>query len=181
MKNNLFVMIGPPGVGKSYYVRKNLPNTTIISRDDVREKHADLNGIKYNDLFNEDPKISEINASVKREVEDLLAQASVGDKDVAIDMTNINRAERSYILNRFSKDNFQFVALDFMIDPNNFEKLVRSNELRDIEHMKVGRRKTLPRHFLKIMIDKYEKPTEEEGFDIIKKIDVDTRIVNLPL
>ena len=64
-------MIGPPGVGKSYYVRKNLPNTTIISRDDVREKHADLNGIKYNDLFNDDPKISEINASVKREVEDL--------------------------------------------------------------------------------------------------------------
>lgn len=181
MKNNLFVMIGPPGVGKSYYVRKNLPNTTIISRDDVREKHADLNGVKYNDLFKDEPKMVEINTIVKKEVEELLAHASAGDKDVAIDMTNINKVERSYILNRFSKDNFQFIALDFMIDPNNFDKLVRSNELRDMEHMKVGKRKTLPKEFLRIMIDKYEKPTEEEGFDIIKKIDVDTRIVNLPL
>jgi hypothetical protein len=179
MKNNLFILIGPPGVGKSYYVKKNLPDTTIISRDDVREKHAAKNGLAYNDLFSDEPRIVEINADIKAEVEELLASAVAEDKDVAIDMTNINRTERSYVLSRFPKDRFQFVALDFMIDPDNFEKLVRSNELRDIEHMKVGRRKTLPRHFLKIMIDKYEKPTEEEGFDIIKKIDTDTRLTNL--
>lgn len=44
-------MIGPPAVGKSTWLKKNHPNSFVISRDDIVNEVAGEIGLTYDDLF----------------------------------------------------------------------------------------------------------------------------------
>jgi hypothetical protein len=51
-KPRLYFLIGPPAVGKSTWIKNNIPNATIISRDDLVELVAEESGIgTYDDMF----------------------------------------------------------------------------------------------------------------------------------
>ena len=54
--------------------------------------------------------------------------------------------------------------------------LMKSNEFRDIELKKSGKDKIITRQVLQMMFDRYEPPTEEEGFDRVTEIDVNSRL-----
>lgn len=177
-KNKVYVLIGPPGVGKSTYIKNNsaLKDAVIVSRDNIVERVAEENGYTYTQLFGNTPEIKELNKKINSELSSNIESASTGNKDVVIDMTNMNIKSRASVLGRFPKSKFMRIALDFMPDSSNYESLLKSNELRNIELKKQGKDKDITRSVLQMMIDRYEPPTEEEGFDRITDIDVNPRL-----
>jgi len=48
---DLFVLIGPPSIGKSTWINENIPNAYIISSDEVTEAVAAAEGMSYDDMF----------------------------------------------------------------------------------------------------------------------------------
>jgi hypothetical protein len=51
LEKTLYILVGPPSVGKSTWVGNNVPNAFVISRDDVVEQVASEVGLTYDDLF----------------------------------------------------------------------------------------------------------------------------------
>ena len=49
--NDLFVLIGPPSVGKSTWISENVPNAYVISSDEVTESVAASHKMSYDDMF----------------------------------------------------------------------------------------------------------------------------------
>lgn len=177
-KRKLFVLIGPPGVGKSTWIRDNVEfsSSIIISRDAIVDKVAEENGLTYNDMWKNDPKIEELNKRISNVLQRDIEAAAKSEKDVIIDMTNMNVKTRKQWLNKFNRNKFTRVAVDFMIDKSNMEKLIKINKDRDEQLRIQGKSKKISRDVILSMLDRYEKPTEEEGFDRVTKINVDDRI-----
>ena len=48
---DLFVLIGPPSIGKSTWISENIPDAYIISSDEVTEAVAAQNKMSYDDMF----------------------------------------------------------------------------------------------------------------------------------
>ena len=48
---DMFVLIGPPSIGKSTWIRENVPDAYVISSDEVTEAVAAKNKMSYDDMF----------------------------------------------------------------------------------------------------------------------------------
>ena len=48
---DMFVLIGPPSIGKSTWIRENVPGAYVISSDEVTEAIAAKNKMSYDDMF----------------------------------------------------------------------------------------------------------------------------------
>lgn len=155
----ILVLIGPPLVGKSTWIRENFISKDIdlnvISRDQLV---VDLYGSDdYNKAF------KEVN---QKEVNDMLErsfiEASKNGDNVIVDMTNLTSKRRKSTLNYFG-DEYQKVAVIF--PPVDWEEIKRRNEKREIEEQK-----TIPEHVIRNMLSSYQPVKEEEGFDKIVSI-----------
>lgn len=176
-KNKVYILIGPPGVGKTTYINKNIPEEVYqISRDDIAERVGRENGLTYTQMFGNSELVKQLNKQINSELDNNIDLASKGNKDVVIDMTNMSVKSRKNLLNRFKSSQFIRIALDFMPNISNFENLMKSNTIRNLELNKSGKDKIISRSVLERMFANYEPPTEQEGFDQIKKIDVDSRL-----
>lgn len=62
MKRKIFVLVGPPSIGKSTWIRKTFRDIDpyIISRDDVVDAVASSYGWTYDDMFEAPPKDAEL-------------------------------------------------------------------------------------------------------------------------
>lgn len=155
----ILVLIGPPLVGKSTWIRENFISkdidVNVISRDQLV---MDLYGSDdYNKAF------KEVN---QKEVNDMLErsfiEASKNGDNVIVDMTNLTSKRRKSTLNYFG-DEYQKVAVIF--PPVDWEEIKRRNEKREIEEQK-----TIPEHVIRNMLSSYQPVKEEEGFDKIVSI-----------
>ena len=146
------MLIGPTLSGKSTYIRNNYPNVQVISRDEIV---MEVFGSRdYNLAFKE---------VVQKEVDSVLAKRLKDTTDlktnVIIDMTNMTVKRRMATLRNFDKD-FSRIAVVFPI-------------LSDEEYSKrnIGRNakenKWIPPFVIKSMIDSYQEPTLDEGYDRI--------------
>ena len=148
----VMMLIGPTLSGKSTYIRNNYPNVQVISRDEIV---MEVFGSRdYNLAF------KEVN---QKEVDRVLAKRLKDKNDlktnVIIDMTNMTVKRRMATLRNFDKD-FSRIAVVFPI-------------LSDEEYSKrnIGRNakenKWIPPFVIKSMIDSYQEPTLDEGYDRI--------------
>ena len=146
------MLIGPTLSGKSTYIRNNYPNVQVISRDEIV---MEVFGSRdYNLAFKEVDQ---------KEVDRVLAKRLKDTTDlktnVIIDMTNMTVKRRMATLRNFDKD-FSRIAVVFPI-------------LSDEEYSKrnIGRNakenKWIPPFVIKSMIDSYQEPTLDEGYDRI--------------
>jgi hypothetical protein len=53
---DMFVLIGPPSIGKSTWIGENIPNAYIVSSDEVTEAVAAAEGMSYDDMFEYPPQ-----------------------------------------------------------------------------------------------------------------------------
>jgi energy-coupling factor transporter ATP-binding protein EcfA2 len=59
-KVNFYILIGPPAIGKSTFIKTMPENTLVINRDDVVQQVASEYGLTYDDLFILPPTDSKI-------------------------------------------------------------------------------------------------------------------------
>ncbi len=144
------MLIGPTLSGKSTYIRNNYPNTEVISRDEIVMQV--FGSRDYNLAF------KEVN---QKEVDRILSlrlkEANDLKKSVIIDMTNMTAKRRLATLINFD-ENFSRIAIVFPILPE--EEYTKRNIDRNAKE-----NKWIPPAVIKSMIDSYEEPTSEEGYD----------------
>jgi len=52
-EKTLMVLVGPPAIGKSTWIKQNAPDAFVINSDETKEKIAGQLGLTYDDLFAE--------------------------------------------------------------------------------------------------------------------------------
>ena len=148
----VMMLIGPTLSGKSTYIKNNYPNTQVISRDEIV---MEVFGSRdYNLAFKEvDQK------EVDRVLAERLKEANDLKTSVIIDMTNMTVKRRMVTLRNFGKD-FTRIADVFPILSD--EEYTKRNIDRNAKE-----NKWIPPFVIKSMIDSYQEPTLEEGYDRI--------------
>lgn len=147
----MYVMIGAPGCGKSYYIKQHLKNNEIvISRDAIRFsmlKDTDAYFSKEKQVYNE--FIRQINAAI------------ADDRDFYVDQTSLNRGARAKLFSHLERKPNKIIAI-YMNAP--LEKILYQNSLR------TGRA-LVPEDAVINMFNSIEKPTKAEGFDEIWEVE----------
>jgi len=148
----VMMLIGPTLSGKSTYIRNNYPNVQVISRDEIV---MEVFGSRdYNLAFKEvdQKEVDRVLATRLKDVNDLKTS-------VIIDMTNMTVKRRMTTLKNFGKD-FIRIAVVFPILSD--EEYTKRNIDRNAKE-----NKWIPPFVIKSMIDSYQEPTLEEGYDRI--------------
>lgn len=156
MKNNLIIMVGIPGSGKSTFAKENYPDALYVSRDEVRFgiiSEEDEYFSKENEVFN--AFINKINEGLRN------------SKDVVADATHINYGSRLKLfrnLVNLDREKTNVIAV-FMRTP--LDVCIERNEKRK------GTRSYVPVSAIKNMYKCLTKPSfTEEIFDEIHTIQV---------
>ena len=154
MMNKPFVilLVGVPLSGKSTWIRNNHPNIRIVSRDElVMEVYGSDD---YNAAFKEvDQK------EVDRALDLRFKEVNNNKENVIVDMTNMVVSRRTKTLRYFSNDYFKEVIVFPVLDTEEYD---RRNKERN-----VNENKWIPPFVISSMLNSYQEPTLDEGFDKI--------------
>lgn len=157
MRNpRLYALIGLPGCGKSTYredlVRRTDFNGVIASTDDSIEELAEMQGLTYDEVY-----VQAIGAATKV-FEQTLDIAFKNNLDIIVDRTNLSIKTRDRFMKRARKQGYDCTAIIFAC-PNLRHEIDEWNK-------RLGQRpgKTIPPHILKDMRERYNPPSDKEGF-----------------
>lgn len=154
MMNKPFVilLVGVPLSGKSTWIRNNHPNTRVISRDELVMEV--FGSDDYNLAF------KEVNQKKVDRLLDLrLKEVNTNKENVIVDMTNMVVSRRTKTLRYFSDDYFKEVIVFPVLDTEEYD---RRNKERN-----VNENKWIPPFVISSMLNSYQEPTLEEGFNKI--------------
>lgn len=152
----LYMLVGLPGSGKSTWVSRNkIQHCITLSTDSYIEWFAATTGRTYNEVFKECIKRAE--AFMNSNLESALET----NFHIIWDQTNLTVKSRAKKLQKIP-DCYRKVAVCFNMKSS--EELLRVNE----ERSKFGR--SIPHHVLSNMINTFEEPTTNEGFDSIVNV-----------
>lgn len=147
--SKIYVMVGLPGSGKSYYA-ENIENSTIFSSDKMRE-------ILYGDAsIQGDPK--EVFETLYSNIETELRRNK--NAIIVLDATNLNRKDRRQICEIGKRYKCEVIAM-VMRTPLSLCYLRNEN-----------RERVVPTEVIKKMVQKFEYPLYAEGFHAIFDIEV---------
>lgn len=146
----VIILVGPPLSGKTSFVRKNFPNTRVVSRDEiVMEVYGSRN---YTEAF------KGVNQKeVDRVLDSRLKEANLSKNNVIVDMTHMTSKRRRQNLNYFSDDFYKLAVIFPILSNDEYE---RRNAKRIEEE-----NKDLPMHIVKSMISSYQTIKDDEGFN----------------
>lgn len=178
MKTKVVFLIGPPAVGKSYWLEHEAPkygitNPFVISRDGLVDTVAADMGRTYDDMFARDgstPEIDEANRVINNLLQSHFHVAKEYDC-IVIDMTNMSRKTRMRNWNRLGikKQNVEKIAVVFKW--TSLEDLVQIASSRAEQLKELGQSKTIPESVYQRMIRDFEAPTPDEQFDQIIEVE----------
>jgi predicted kinase len=148
----VILLVGPTLSGKSTWIRNNYPNVNVISRDEIVMEVAGTRD--YNKAFDTvDHKL------VDKVLAERLVESNSNKTSTIVDMTNMTVKRRAQTL-RYFDDTFYKVAVIFPILSD--EEYQKRNIDRNSKE-----NKWIPPVVIKRMIDSFEMPTIEEGYDNI--------------
>lgn len=153
----IFIMlVGVPAAGKSYFIKHKLPllypaaTFVVISSDDIIERKASEQNKTYSDIFQNEIK----NATAEMN-QTFVTAVSNGD-NIVWDQTNLSSKVRRGKLSQVPKS-YTKIAVVFPIpEPNELKKRLASRPGKNI-----------PAHIVSSMIDNFQPPSKDEGFDKI--------------
>ena len=197
-KKKMFVLVGPPSVGKSYWIDDTFDTKPyIISRDDIVKQVADQYGWTYDDMFANPPENAEL-GDVHPEYGEVVAPPSymTWASSVYSKVNEANAEVHNLYIQRVAG------ALpsgqDIIVDMTNMNKGARSRALNAIEghrdeYEKIAvvfdfkgaeqairkvadirskeENKTIPSDAFDRMFGGYEPVSLDEGFDAIVNVD----------
>ena len=152
----VILLVGPPLSGKSFYIKEYLKNidsnVRVISRDElVMEVYGSDD---YNTAF------KEVNQKdVDRLLDLRLKEVNTNKENVIVDMTNMVVSRRVKTLRYFSDDYYKEVIVFPVLDSDEYD---RRNKERN-----VNENKWIPPFVISSMLNSYQEPTLDEGFDKI--------------
>lgn len=153
-KKFLILLIGHPLVGKSTFIKNKLNNLDfdLISRDNIIMSLSNSND--YTKAWNE------VNhKNVDKILNNNLSDSVQNGKSVVIDMTNLTKKRRKTFLNRFNDDYYKIgIIFEFLSK----DELSKRNKKREKEENKY-----INESIIYNMIDTYQLPTIDEGFNKI--------------
>lgn len=147
-----YILVGVPGSGKSTWIAKqpfDWNNTVIASTDIYVEREAKRQGKTYSEVFKDT-----MPAAVEHMAKTVVDAVKNG-QDIIWDQTSTTKHTRAKKLRMLP--GYEKIAVVFST-PNEKE-LARRLGLRP--------GKEIPPHVMSSMIDKWEEPSEAEGFDNI--------------
>lgn len=161
MSKDIYILVGPPGVGKSTWVEKEFQGEcTIISTDDIIQAVADDEGKTYNEVFPKYMKVAE--SLMWKEFDSVVSNKCY---PIVVDRTNMSVKSRAKFFERlknFHKGHgYKIHAVVFPIPGK--EEWKRRLDSRP--------GKTIPEHIVQSMLKSFEMPSEREGFDTVSAIE----------
>jgi predicted kinase len=164
------ILVGPPCVGKTSYL-KDLDYNFVISSDDIVEILCQRKGIEYHEFFKYPS-----NSPIKKQHNEIFKQLIIESKSfahVVWDLTNLTKKSRNRIFNHYSQADFNAVVFDFV---GNESLILERNRLRFKQHGKHVDESAIKNMFLS-----YEPIDLEEEFTDVTSVDFcpnDTPIMN---
>ena len=152
----VILLVGPPLSGKSFYIKEYLKNidsnVRVISRDElVMEVYGSDD---YNTAF------KEVNQKdVDRLLDLRLKEVNINKENVIIDMTNMVVNRRVKTLRYFSDGYYKEVIVFPVLETEEYD---RRNKERN-----VNENKWIPPFVISSMLNSYQEPTLDEGFNKI--------------
>ena len=147
--DTLYITVGLPGSGKSTYAKE------FIKGKDVEYLSSDELRAVYGKDETDQTVTPIVFGHIKRKVDEFLKNG----KNVLIDATNVNLRERSNYINTAKKYGVKVVALVFNMDR---QGLIDRNKKRGEQGGRV-----VPDWVIDKMLNKYQNPDFNEGFDTI--------------
>jgi len=210
-EKKIFVLVGPPAIGKSTWIAQNVPDAYVVNRDDIVTQIAKGKGLTYDDMFASPPKDAEIgyqqapygvvinrppelpdflpeklwnnvtdaNNEVYEALNQRFAGAGQSGKDIVVDMTNMDVANRQRGFASIGDlPGYKKIAVVFNFQGSDVQKaVINLANKRSKEIAAQGGSKTIPEDVMQNMFSAYEPPTREEGFDEIINVDDRQRIL----
>lgn len=147
----VYMLIGVPASGKSTWIKdqtwaKDIP---VVSSDNFVEYHAKRVGKTYNEVFDEYAPIA------MRLMDNQVLICQANGTDLIWDQTNTSAKSRAKKLAMLPK--YEKIAVVFKTpEPEEHARRLASRP-----------GKSIPEHVIRSMIDSFEMPTDEEGFNEI--------------
>lgn len=130
-ENKLYFLIGPPAIGKSYWVENNLDDAYIISLDSETESVARKYGLTYDDMFLVPSEEDIKNDVVHPKFGKIIDQQIAWKKWVPKVWEKVNNAELEVLDNHERKiKNAKSSGCDVVIDMTNMNEASR-NRIKD--------------------------------------------------
>ncbi len=151
-----YILVGVPGAGKSTWISKapvDWNNTIVASTDNYVEQEAKRQGKTYSEVF------QAVMPAAVNYMATIVVDAVKNKRDIIWDQTSTSKHTRAKKIRMLPND-YEIIAVVFPT-PN-------EQELSRRLASRPG--KIIPPEVLKSMIDKWEEPTEDEGFDKIMHV-----------
>lgn len=157
----LYVLVGPPGVGKSSWIAQNVADPYVISYDNAVDIVREPLGLRYNDVAGGQKQFrKEVEAVHKQMTRDAVGSG----KDIVVDMTNMTAKARQRALAPVRGHEREYEKVAVVFDFQGAERGVQTAVAQ--RAARLGD-KTLSPAIVQGMMDRFEMPIESEGFDKI--------------
>jgi len=163
------MLIGIPGSGKSTSVKQlqeEFPSFKVASSDEYIDKIAKQKGKTYDEVHFE--AIDDATKFLKYQVNSFLKNK----ENFIWDQTNIVKSSRIKKLKNLISNNYSVIAIVIELSPEELQTRLNKRTQEG--------GKTLSAKIIQCMIESYEKPTYDEGFDSILLIGDNGAAMEIP-
>jgi len=166
-KKKIFVLVGPPSVGKSTWIQSNFPEKPyIISRDHIVDRVAKDMGLTYDDMFGQSPEIKAANDLINSKLQERINAATQQSRDIVVDMTNMSSYARRNALKAVAGRESEYEKIAVLFPFQGAEDVIKRVAARRAAEVKAqGGSKTIPDAAFDRMFANYEDISPSEGFD----------------